>query len=131
MVFDPLDFVARPAALVPSPCVNLTRPHGVFAPNHHLREQVTPARRGQGHAVSADESRAESHPATAWAQRLKRVFKIDIETCDGKMKIVAAIEDPAVIKRLLAPLDNRQGAGQHPEHPPRAPPQRALPGLME
>ena len=69
-----------------------------------------------------------------WAQRLKRVFKIDIETCEtcgGKMKVIAAIEDPAVIKRILAPLDNRQGARQHPEHPPRAPPQLVLPGLME
>ncbi|MGD9729112.1 MAG: hypothetical protein AB7V39_22405, partial [Nitrospiraceae bacterium] len=35
------------AALVPSPRVNLTRYHGVLAPNHRLREQVTPARRGR------------------------------------------------------------------------------------
>ena len=41
------------------------------------------------------------------------------------------IEDPAVIKRILAHLDNRQGAGQHPEHPPRAPPLLAQPGLTE
>ena len=37
-----------------------------------------------------------------WAQRLKRVFKIDIETCEtcgGTMKVIASIEDPAVIKR--------------------------------
>ena len=32
------------------------------------------------------------------------------------MKVIAAIEDPAVIKRILVHLDNRQGAGQHPEH---------------
>mgnify|MGYP000317228154 CR=1 FL=1 len=31
--FDPLDFLARLAALVPKPRVNLTRFHGVFAPN--------------------------------------------------------------------------------------------------
>ena len=31
--FEPLDFVARLAALVPRPRVNLTRFHGVFAPN--------------------------------------------------------------------------------------------------
>ena len=36
-----------------------------------------------------------------------------------------------VIKGILAHLENRLGAGQHPEHPPRAPPQRVLPGLME
>ena len=69
-----------------------------------------------------------------WAQRLKRVFKIDIETCEtcgGKMKVNGTIEVPAVIKRMLAHLDNRQGAGHHPEHPPRAPPQLVQPGLME
>ena len=49
-----------------------------------------------------------------WAQRLKRVFKIAIETCEacgGTMQVIAAIEAPGVIKRMLAPLDNRQGAG--------------------
>jgi len=33
-----------------------------------------------------------------WAQRLKRVFNIDIETCSvcgGAMRIIACIEDPA------------------------------------
>lgn len=36
-VFSPLDFITRLAALVPKPCVNLTRLHGVFAPNSCLR----------------------------------------------------------------------------------------------
>jgi hypothetical protein len=30
---EPLDFIVRLAALVPKPRVNLTRYHGVFAPN--------------------------------------------------------------------------------------------------
>ena len=33
VIFDPLDFMAKLAALVPTPRVNLTRFHGVFAPN--------------------------------------------------------------------------------------------------
>jgi hypothetical protein len=33
VVFDPLDLMARLAALVPTLRVNLTRYHGVFAPN--------------------------------------------------------------------------------------------------
>jgi hypothetical protein len=40
-----------------------------------------------------------------WMQRLKRVFNIDIETCDrcaGQVKIIACIEDPSVIERMLA-----------------------------
>ena len=134
VVFEPLDFIAKLVALVPNPRVNLTRYHGVFAPNHRLREQVTPAHRGRRPATTTAAPPADRHAAMTWAQRLKRVFKIDIETCEtcgGKMKVIASIEDPAVIKRILVHLDNRQGVGQHPEHPPRAPPQLVLPGLMD
>jgi hypothetical protein len=38
-----LDFLARLAALVPRPRVNLTRYHGVFAPNSAHRALVTRA----------------------------------------------------------------------------------------
>ena len=31
------------------------------------------------------------------------------------MKVIACIEDPAVLKRILAHLDNRPGTGQPPE----------------
>jgi hypothetical protein len=43
----------------------------------------------------------------SWAQRLKRVFDIDIETCPvcgGSMKVIACIEDPLVIKKILTNL---------------------------
>ena len=69
-----------------------------------------------------------------WAQRLKRVFKSDIEifdTCGGQMKVIASIEELAVIKRLLAHLENGQAAGRHSEHPPGAPPPLELLGLRE
>jgi hypothetical protein len=33
VVFEPLDFIARLAALKPTPRVHLTRYHGVFAPH--------------------------------------------------------------------------------------------------
>ena len=41
VVFQPLDFLARLAALVPRPRVNLTRFQGVFAPNSRYRAHVT------------------------------------------------------------------------------------------
>ena len=54
IILEPLDFIARLAALVPKPRVNLTRFHGVFAPsyppfgcNSALRHHVTPAGRGK------------------------------------------------------------------------------------
>lgn len=46
--FEPLDFIARLAALVPKPCVNLTRFHGIFAPNSKHRALITPVKRGKG-----------------------------------------------------------------------------------
>jgi len=48
VIFEPLDFIARLAALVPKPRVNHTRFHGVFAPNSKHHALVTPARRGKG-----------------------------------------------------------------------------------
>jgi hypothetical protein len=83
----PLDFIARLAALVPKPRVNLTRFHGVFArgglpPNSKHRAQVTPAKRGKGGrdgrgADPEERTPVERRAAMTWAQRLKRVFGID------------------------------------------------------
>ena len=47
--------------------------------------------------------------AITWAKRLKRVFNLDVETCDkcgGDVRIIASIEDPAVIQKILAHLAN-------------------------
>ncbi len=128
VVFEPLDFLARLAALVPRPRVNLTRYHGVFAPNSAHRALVTRTGRGKGRADAARadvRTPAERHAAMRWAQRLKRVFGIDIETCagGGAMRIIACIEDPAVIKAILAHLADKA----RPVHVPRRPPGRAPP----
>ena len=109
VIFEPLDFIVRLVALVPKPRVHLTRFHGVFAPNSAHRARVTPAKRGKGNKASAshgseDATPAERRAAMTWAQRLKRVFNIDIETCNacgGKVKIIARIEDPDLIRRIL------------------------------
>ena len=113
VIFEPLDFISRLVALVPKPRVNLTRFHGVFAPNSKCRARVTPAGRGKrkkSHSDDeADQTPAENRASMTWAQRLKRVFKIDIETCSecgGDVRIIASIEDPAVIQKILAHLDD-------------------------
>jgi hypothetical protein len=135
VIFEPLDFIARLAALVPKPRVNLTRFHGVFAPNSKYRARVTPARRGKGGQRAATDdvdepTLAERRAAMSWAQRLKRVFGIDIETCPacgGAVRIVACIEDPVVIEKILAHLDAKAPEPAATRWPPcRAPPQRGL-----
>ena len=48
--------------------------------------------------------------AMTWAQRLKRIFNIDIETgreCGGHVKVIACIEDPVVIKKILMHLKEK------------------------
>jgi len=70
-----------------------------------------------------------------WAQRFKRVFNIDIETCQacgGAVRIVAdtsdrCIEDPVVINKILDHLKEKgehQDAFRLPES--RGPPQTSL-----
>jgi len=49
-----------------------------------------------------------------WAQRLKRVFNIDIETCGqwgGPMKVIACIEDPLMIEKILTHLQEKVTSG--------------------
>ena len=64
------------------------------------------------------------------AQRLKRVFGIDIETCPacgGTLRIIACIEDPAVIKKILTHLNAKDPSAAPSRLPPcRAPPQAGL-----
>ncbi len=82
----------------------------MFAPNHNLRAQVTPARRGPRRGPGSPRTAAERHAAMTWAQRLKRVFQIDIETCSacgGAVKVIARIQDPAVIDKILTHLQQK------------------------
>jgi hypothetical protein len=62
VIFEPLDFIARLAALVPKPRVNLTH-NGVFAPNSKYRARVTPASRGRGGQRTTTEDLDEPTPA--------------------------------------------------------------------
>ena len=135
VIFEPLDFIAKLASLVPKPRVNLTRFHGVFAPNSEHRILVTPARRGKGgQKVSAqDKTPDERRTAMTWAQRLKRVFNIDVEACThcgGSVKVIACIEDQQVIDKILFHLRKKDGLPSPPDVLPetRAPPQTSLLG---
>jgi len=116
VVFEPLDFMARLAALIPNPQVNLTRYHGVFAPNHRLRSAIVPGREVPGPSREGQGGQIPRHAALGWAKRLKRVFGIEVERCDrcgGSVKIIAAIEDPEVIGEILDHLGLGPKASAH------------------
>ncbi len=128
-MIDPLAFIARLAALVPRPRANLTRYHGVFAPNFKHRKLIVPK-----HSPSPHRDPDKPLAPLTWMQRLKRVFQIDIELCPhcgGTLRVIASIEDPQgvrsgtpVIARILAHIVARDGA--HGPGQPRAPPQLSL-----
>ena len=111
----------RLAALVPRPRLHLMRFHGLLAPNAKLRSLVVPTPPQQATTGAGDCEHAHSKPLRmTWARLLKRVFDIDIERCEcgGKLKLIAVIEEPAVIEKILTHL------GLSPQPPPRAPARR-------
>jgi hypothetical protein len=160
VVFEPLDLVARLAALVPPPRANTVRYHGVLAPCAGWRDVVVrdrdglstsgrpppscpcqaapsqerapakpmatggseaglpvrrPAPPGSGKSVETaaaphERERRASGPVPLrerrlpWSELLRRVFAIDAFRCDrcgGRMRILAAIDQPEVIHAIL------------------------------
>jgi hypothetical protein len=49
-----------------------------------------------------------------WAQRLKRVFNMDVKTCNqcGGIKVIACIEDPMVIKKILDHMNSKSAVSE-------------------
>ncbi len=117
IVLTPVEFMQRLAALVPRPRLHLIRFHGVLAPNAKLRSAVVPVPVQKATAGEGDCKHEHSGQVRmSWARLLKRVFDIDIEqcACGGKLKLVAVIEEPTVIEKILTHL------GLSPQPPPRA-----------
>jgi hypothetical protein len=89
--------------------------------DHHARRDQ---RRNADQRISDECCRAMT-----WAQRLKRVFGIDVETCihcGGQVKIVASVEEPQAIRAILAHFE-KHGALEEAHYRPaaRAPPAEA------
>lgn len=136
LLFPPLAFIERLAALVPRPHKNLIIYSGVLAPNAKLRskvvaysaaEQPAPAEgprtraRPTATGPTASERRDRNYP---WADLMRRTFGIDVlqcPHCGGRLKLLAAAMSPPAIRSILASL----GLGtEAPElSPARAPPE--------
>jgi hypothetical protein len=173
VLFEPLDFLGRLAALVPPPRAHLVRYHGVLAPAARRRAAGVAGRASEpaegeesAGAASARGSRSVERPPTdrpgarsspsgsatagrpaaspcvtgrdalaggppgpedpqlpprarrlSWAELMRRIFAVDVlecPRCRGRMRIVAAIDQPEVIAKILT----------HLGLPARAPPAR-------
>lgn len=116
IVLSPMEFMGRLAALVPRPRVNLTRFYGVFSPNNKLLQHVVP----RPPAEQGERQKPKACGMTG-AQRLKQVFAIDIEKCEkcsGPARIIASIEEPNVIEKILKHLDLDQASQPQIHSPP-------------
>ena len=99
------------------PNVTELRYHGVLAPNAGLRAAIVPGP-PEKPGVPAVEHAHGAPARMGWARLLKRLFDIDLEhcpQCGGEFRIIAAIEEPAVIVKILTHL------GLPARAPPRLP----------
>jgi hypothetical protein len=120
MIFEPLELIERLAALVPRPKVNLIRYHGILAPSAAWRTLIVPEAKGQArpphpgcrakkqaltpNAANENEKRRCRPRNYSWAELLRRIFSVDIlacPRCGGRMRIIAAINPPDAIRKIL------------------------------
>jgi hypothetical protein len=123
-VFTELLFMRKLAAIVPPPGRHQVVYFGVLSSASRLRSEVVPAPRVElGHGPEALAMAAPSDRRVSWAKLLQRVYGVDALACpscpEGRLKIVAAILEPAVVKKILEHLELD-------DEPPRAPPRRDL-----
>ena len=122
-VIYPLELMERLAALVHPPRFNITRFYGIFAPAASLRPRVIPEAEASSpprhpgcqsgvEAPATDPGKIKkkgscqprNHP---WATLMERVFEVDVLSCPrcgGRMRILAAIDSPDAIHKILTCL---------------------------
>jgi hypothetical protein len=104
----PTQFLRRIVRLIPPAGMNLTRYFGVLAPAAKLRSRIVPAPKIALNTPPA----AVPAPAPPrrdgldWASLLRRVYDVDISRCPcgGRIRVLAVIEQPDVIRRILEHL---------------------------
>jgi hypothetical protein len=121
IVFEPIAFLRRLAALIPAPYTNLNRYHGIFANRSRFRNRLPPPPTADDvlEASSGDDTRStaeveekgaydsphQKRPRRlVWAHLMRRVLDIDVLTCPkcaASMVIIAFLTDPSVLTRIL------------------------------
>jgi hypothetical protein len=123
LIFSPRDFVERLAGIIPPAWFNLTRFHGVFAPNHAWRDFVVPGPKAKRTCPAHHEPTDSDPPPTGkpstgrapgeywlpWAELLRKTVGVDPEicSCGSRMIVDDAITDGEKIAEILARLGRR------------------------
>jgi hypothetical protein len=116
LVFEPLELLERLAAMTPRPETNLLICHGVLAARARWRARVVaygrvasePTVSAPPLAAGAEGAKATSGSrAWTWAALMHRAFAIDVlacPDCGGRLRLIATIHDPEVIRAIRAHL---------------------------
>jgi hypothetical protein len=110
VVYEPLDLIAKLAALIPRPHKNLVLYHGVLAANSSWRQRVVRyGRSAEGEPAAQDVGAAVDPPSmrprrAQWAELMRYAFGYELLSCPrcgGTMKLLACILDRASIRKIL------------------------------
>jgi ribosomal protein S27E len=117
LFFTHEQLLRRLAWLIPPPRQNLLRYEGVLAPASKLRARIVPDRRpGDATALAGPPEPLAGKPGAPvaplgvrryWAELIKRVHGADAlecPRCQGRMRIIAAVQSPSSVRRILEHL---------------------------
>ncbi len=114
---DPLSLLCRLATSVPPPRFHTVRYAGVLASASPWRSRIAPKPPDAG-PTTEPETPKGAGGYRGWAQLLARTFGVDVlacPKCQGRLKLMAMVTDPASIARYLAAV------GEATEVPRRTP----------
>jgi len=115
---DPLSLLCRLATSVPPPRFDTVKYAGVLAPASPWRSRLAP-QTPQAAAVGDKPGRSDHAGGyRPWAELLARTFSVDVlacPRCQGRMKLLGLVKNPAIISRTLATV------GEATEVPQRSP----------
>jgi hypothetical protein len=116
---DPLSLLCRLATSVPPPRFHTVRYAGVLASASPWRSRIAPKPPPEAAAATGEsETPKRAGGYRPWAELLARTFGVDVlacPKCQGRMKLLAMVKDPASIARYLAAV------GEATEVPRRSP----------
>jgi len=121
------ELLEKLSALIPPPRKHRNHYHGVLAPSAALRSEIVALAQGAPKISRSDCPEAVEEKPTAsyrWAKLIARIYEtlpLACPRCQGLMKIIAFIEEPDVIIRILSHM----GENSEPPilSPARGPPE--------
>jgi hypothetical protein len=102
--YEPLEFLVLLTSHIPNTYESITRYYGWYSSRRRgerrKREQVSAA----GMVATEEPDDTPASFCSSWAQCLKAVYEIDpleCPKCQGQMKIIAYLQDPKVITKIM------------------------------